>query len=86
MVRVSFNLSRNSAVQLYLGETPMQTNIVPFGGKLAVTPMPMLSQDVLYSQDAQRGMWDESILKTSSLMANTTYKTNLGDTGQDDAH
>jgi hypothetical protein len=62
-------------------------NLVPFGGKLAVTPLPMPNQPkVDYCPVAQRGIWDVSALKNPSILTNTKFNTNNGDSEEDEAH
>lgn len=64
----------------------MQACAIPFGGRLAVTPLPMMKPELNYSHDAQRGIWDISGLKEPSILTNTTYQTKDGDSGEDEAH
>lgn len=64
----------------------MQNSVVPFGAKHAVKPLPMASPSVAYSHTDQRGMWDQEELGKSSTFGGTTYRTNEGDSGSDEAH
>jgi len=64
----------------------VQKNIVPFGVKHAVIPPPMASPDVVYSHANQRGVWDQGELGKLSTFGATTYRTDGGDSGSDEAH